>query len=566
MIDRELSDLFYALNFAAMEMKPDGRFFLLGKGPDWIHHFCGDNVSNECRMEPVCMFGFLDNFIETAKTFWKKKKVGCIKSGIWIEEDESGKEFMYEATAVTTINKCILIIAQDQYAFKEKKALIQKGRKLALDYHNLQKTEREIHQDKNELEERVKERTSELESANLKLARELKMRKQIEAERAMITKELQQVQKMEAIGTLAGGIAHDFNNILSAVIGFTELALSEIKPNSTVAHKMKQVLISADRAKKLVRQILEFSRQAKEDAQPVQVKKIILEALTLIRASLPTTIEIRQNLSSNACVLADSTQLHQVIMNLCTNAAQAMHESGGIITIFLHEIEVDADTADIPVNLNPGAYIRLTVEDTGCGIPCEIIERIFDPFFTTKEKDEGTGMGLAVVHGIIKSCGGYISVKSLPGKGTAFHVFLPAIEEAIDLMNEKKEKITGGNERILFIDDEPLQTEFAEDYLNKLGYHVTALTDSRKAFERFRDSPDSYDLVITDLTMPKMTGKVLAQEMHIIRPNLPIILCSGYSESIHRVKALEMGIHDYLMKPIALKDLADTIRKVLDDT
>lgn len=565
MNDLDLSEFFHALNVVALEMNSDGRFFLLADGPDWMHNFCKDIVSKECFLDPNNLFGFLDSFVGPAKEFWAKKKIGCLQSGIWIEEDQSGKECMYEAMAVRTAHQNLLVISQEQFAFAEKRTLIQTGRELALDYGELRRLEQKLLKERNSLEERVKARTAALESTNLKLARELKMRKRIEAERALILRELQQSQKMEAIGTLAGGIAHDFNNILSAVVGFTELSLTEVEPRSPAVHKMKQVLIAAERAKNLVRQILRFSRQAKEETQPIQVKQVVEETLTLLRASLPATIEICPNLESSVCVLADFTQLHQVVMNLCTNAAQAMLASGGVLTIQLSDIEVRIDSVGIPTSLNPGAYVCLTVKDTGCGIPPDVLKRIFEPFFTTKDNDAGTGMGLSVVHGIVDSQGGCVSVDSALGKGTVFHIFLPAIKEAETLRRRKESPRVKGDERILFVDDEPFQAELAMDFLGRLGYHVVAFTSSIKAIERFKELPDKFDLVITDLTMPQMTGEILAQEIHTLRPDLPIILCSGYGDAISQEKASVMGIRDYLMKPVALGDLARAIRDVLDN-
>ncbi|MBU0985982.1 MAG: response regulator, partial [Proteobacteria bacterium] len=376
--------------------------------------------------------------------------------------------------------------------------------------------------------------------------------------------QLRQTQKMEAIGTLAGGIAHDFNNILSAVIGYTEIALQDAQASSELQKNLQQVLKAGGRAKDLVKQILAFSRQSELESKPVKVKSIIREALKLLRASLPSTIEIRQNLQSNSAVMADSTQIHQILMNLCTNAAQAMQEKGGILDVTLTEVQLDNEFAAQYPEIAPGTFIKLTVADTGHGIFPETQDRIFDPFFTTRGKSEGTGMGLSVVHGIVQGYKGAITVTSDPGKGSIFTIFLPVIESVVALEIQTEDPMLSGTERILFIDDEEFQVHLGQLMLERLGYNVVTETSSLKALELFRNSPEDFDLVVTDLTMPKMTGDKLGKEIIAIRNDIPIIILTGYSQKITQENVQDMGFKGFALKPIIMKDLAKIIREVLD--
>jgi PAS domain S-box-containing protein len=384
-------------------------------------------------------------------------------------------------------------------------------------------------------------------------------------EKKILETQLQHAQRMEAIGTLAGGIAHDFNNILGAIIGYTEMALYEAKGTPKDQNNMKEVLKAGHRAKDLVHQILAFSRQSEQERQPVLIHLIVKEALKLLRASLPSTIEIRQNIKTDlGTVMADPTQIHQVMMNLCTNAHHAMSEKGGVMEVTLSALELDMREVAAYPGLKPGSFIKLTVSDTGHGMDRNIIERIFDPYFTTKEKGMGTGLGLAVVHGIVKSHGGTITVQSEKGKGSVFQVFFPAIETKVVHESEALESLCTGNERILFVDDEKALVDLGKQMLETLGYQAECRTNSIEALESFRTQPDQFDLVITDMTMPNMTGERLAKEMMEIRPDIPIILCTGYSERITREKAIEMGIKEFVLKPFEINHLASIIRRVLD--
>ena len=385
-----------------------------------------------------------------------------------------------------------------------------------------------------------------------------------EEEKKRLEKQLRQAQKMEAVGTLAGGIAHDFNNILSAVIGFTEMALEDAVPESFLRRNMEQVLQAGMRAKHLVQQILAFSRQSDQELRPVQPKKIIVEACELLRASLPSTIAIRTRFRSNAFTMSDPTQIHQVLMNLGTNAGHAMRAHGGTLSIVLDETDDLAIWRAQHPELTAEAYVRLTVSDTGHGIPEQVMDRIFDPFFTTKEYTEGTGMGLAVAHGIIKSHKGMIAVESQPGEGATFTILLPQIINPEPGQRQTGSDLQTGSESILFVDDEAMLVDLSTQLLKRLGYSVTACTSSLEALARFQAAPADFDLVITDMTMPQMTGKELAAEMLKLRPGLPIILCTGFSEIITEEAAKRVGIQAFIMKPIIMKELADTIRKILD--
>ena len=389
--------------------------------------------------------------------------------------------------------------------------------------------------------------------------------KKAEEEKKRLEAQLLRSQKMQAIGTLAGGIAHEFNNILWLIIGNTELALADIPKGSPAYYSLERVEKACSRAKDIVRQILGFSRQTEQKRVPVKISSIVKESLELLRPSIPTTIEIRRDISTESdTVLADPTQINQVVMNLYTNAAHAMRENGGILEVRLEHIALDKGGTAQHQDLCPGKYIRLTVQDSGHGIEPEFIERIFDPFFTTKEVGEGTGMGLSVVHGIVKGHEGVTSVKSRPGKGATFQVFLPSIDSEVKPQIEAFEEVTAENERILFVDDETELVDMVKHLLERRGYQVESKTSSVEALEVFRARPDEFDLVITDMTMPHMTGEKFARELMAIRPDIPIILCTGYNEMISEEKAKKLGIREFVMKPIVMREMAKTIRKVLN--
>jgi PAS domain S-box-containing protein len=385
-------------------------------------------------------------------------------------------------------------------------------------------------------------------------------------ERKRLEIQLRQAQKMEAIGTLAGGIAHDFNNILMAMLGYAEMAKIDLHEDSTAFTDLEEVLKAGRRAKDLVWQILAFSRQIERERKPVTLHPVIKEALKLLRASLPSTIEIRKEIDTNCgSVLADPTQIHQVLMNLCSNAHHAMREKGGVLGVELRAVEVDADMARAVPNLHEGRYVRLTVSDTGYGMDRSTMERIFEPFFTTKGVGEGTGMGLATVHGIVTSHGGAITVYSEPSKGSTFRVYLPRLETEDRAARSQEEPIPRGEERILFVDDEEPLARLGKQMLERLGYDVTVRTSSIEALEAFRANPHRFDLVIADQTMPNMTGIELADEMMRIRPDIPVVLATGFSETVSPERAKQIGIREYVMKPVATRELAELTRRILDE-
>jgi nitrogen-specific signal transduction histidine kinase/CheY-like chemotaxis protein len=398
------------------------------------------------------------------------------------------------------------------------------------------------------------------------VATDISERLKAEGEREKFEEELRQIQKMESIGTMAGGIAHDFNNILSAIMGYLELAKMQLSPESPVNNDLEEVFKASLRAKDLVQQILTFSRRTKIEKKPIKLNLLVKEGIKLIRASIPTTIEIRQQIPDQCPnVIADPTQIHQIVMNLCTNAYHAMRDSGGIINISLKEITIGSENHLMEHSLEPGPYLLLEISDTGEGIPAENLTKIFEPYFTTKEVNEGTGLGLSVIHGIVKSHHGHISTYSEVGKGTTFKVYLPAEEEDEEIKYQATDKgISGGSEKIILVDDEESLVKIGSKLLGALGYEVSAFTNSPEALQAFREAPNDYDLIITDMTMPVLTGAKLAQEAKRIRPDIPIILCSGFTENLNEESARKMGISAYLTKPVRQEDLANTIRRVLE--
>jgi len=398
----------------------------------------------------------------------------------------------------------------------------------------------------------------------LSITRDITERKRAEQERRMLEARLQRAEKMEAIGTLAGGIAHDFNNILMATIGFTELARIEETPEAR-NECLAQVMVACKRAKDLVNQILTFSRMQETEKQPVQITPVIKEGIKLLRSSIPSTIEIREAIENKpTVVIADPTQIHQVLMNLCTNSAYAMRQSGGVLQISLKQEEIGKGAAPAPHGLAPGRYAKLTVSDTGQGIDEASLDRIFDPFYTTKRQGEGTGLGLSVVYGIVKGSGGSVEATSKPGQGTTITVYLPLTAPSRETAARDEPEISGGTERILFVDDEAMLADIAGRVLRSLGYRVTTRTSSGEALELFRARHGDFDLVITDMTMPNMTGADLARQMLAIRPGLPVILCTGYSEIMSAEQARQAGIRGYVMKPLTRREIAKAVRSALD--
>ncbi len=392
-------------------------------------------------------------------------------------------------------------------------------------------------------------------------------RKKAEKEKMELELQLGQKQKMEAIGTLAGGIAHDFNNILAAVQGYVELSLDDLPADSPVRDNLEQILSCSNRATKLVKQILTFSRKDEQEQkkEPVQISSIIKEVLGMLRSSLPATIKICRKIHAESSkVLADPTQIHQVLVNLCTNASYAMRQTGGLLEVSLTDVTLESETRIGDELLQQGSYVKLSVSDTGCGMEKEVLERIFEPFFTTKKVNEGTGLGLPVVHGIVRSHDGAITVSSTPDEGTIFDIFLPRIE--IGEVQEPQSSEPNGSKKevILLVDDEEMMVDVTGQILERLGFSVVAKTSSIDALEAFQEKPDEFDLVITDQVMPNMTGTDLAGKLISIRPDIPVILCSGFPENIHSEELKSIGIKEFIAKPISRQEIAAVIQKVLD--
>ena len=376
---------------------------------------------------------------------------------------------------------------------------------------------------------------------------------------------LQQAQKMEAIGTLAGGIAHDFNNILFPIFGYLEMALEDLKKDDPLYNNLLEVLNAAKRAKDLVQQILTFSRQQDQEQKPLKSQLVVKEALKLISSTLPSTIEIKKDIKNDCpLILADPTKVHQIVMNLCTNAFHAMEEKGGRLTVTLKELTLsDLDAKNR--GMDSGKYVCLTVADTGAGMDQATVNQVFDPYFTTKKKSKGTGLGLSVVHGIVKNFDGHISVYSEQNKGTQFQVYLPAAKiKAKPASVQPELPVQKGSERILLVDDENAIIQMEKQMLEKMGYNVTSRTSSIDALETFKSDPYNFDIVITDLIMPNMTGDRLAEELLKIRADIPILLCTGFSQGIDEEKAASIGIKGLLLKPIIMTDMSGMIRKALN--
>lgn len=428
----------------------------------------------------------------------------------------------------------------------------------------IKKAEDVLRSEKDHLEDQVRQRLDDLVIANDKLLKEIAERKKTELEREKLEKQLLQAQKMEAVGALAGGIAHDFNNILYPLIGFAEILKEDIPKVSPLNESIDEILQAAFRARDLVKQILTFSRQMDLEIKPIKVQKVLKEAIRLSNSIIPSTITIKEDISMDCRpILADSTQIHQLIMNLVTNAYHAMQDSGGILSVSLKERMLSHKTLSSE-KLSPGGFICLTIKDTGMGIPQEILPKIFDPYFTTKGIEKGTGLGLSVVHGIVKNSKGEIIVKSTPGKGSSFEIYFPVYKEKKEhSFTRPKQSLPRGNERILLVDDEMHVLNIEKLLLKRLGYHVTSMTNPIDAFSLFASQPGKFDMVITDLTMPGLTGIQLAREIIELKPGIPIIMCTGFSDKNNHASVIQMGVKAILMKPIVMSDLAMTVKKVL---
>lgn len=402
---------------------------------------------------------------------------------------------------------------------------------------------------------------------SVSFCKDVSERKKAEKERLKMEVHLRETQKMESLGTLAGGIAHDFNNILGAIVGYAELTHIQCQEGSKLERYVSQISKAGNRAAELVKQILWFSRQGLEEKRPLEMSQVVKEALKLIEVTLPASIEIIKKISPDLPpVLGNEIQIHQIVMNLCTNAYHAMKTSSGTLGVSLvMETIQEQDVGSYP-GVTPGNYIKLSVSDDGCGIPPEVMNRIFEPYFTTKPVGEGTGLGLSTVHGIIKDHGGCVQVYSEAGIGSTFNVLLPVVDTESIIEINAGETLPTGNETILLVDDEKALIDLGRDLLERLGYRVETRASSIDAIEAFKVNPQKYDLIISDVTMPKMTGDEMAQQIKAVRPEIPIILCSGFSNRINELSMETLGVNAILMKPIIYSELAHTVRRVLDSS
>ncbi len=394
------------------------------------------------------------------------------------------------------------------------------------------------------------------------MMRDIRPRRKAEEEKAAMEMQLRQAQKMEAIGILAGGIAHDFNNILAVIIGYTELAIATSAKDSPLMNNLEKIQSASYRAKSLVYQILSFSRNSKIECIPRKLQPIIEEVLTMLRSSIPTTISIESELSPKCgLVLADTTHIHQILMNLCTNANHAMEQTGGVLRIDLRSTFIKEGDSRLQPKGIAGKYVEVVVSDTGAGIEPEVLERIFDPFFTTKEHGKGTGMGLSIIHGIVAESGGMINVRSVVGEGTEFHIYLPDLGDEKFHIEDIREEIPRGHGEVLFVDDEKMLADMGKEMLERLGYNVTVEYRAEDALLTFKKDPEKFDVIVTDQTMPEMTGTELARQILKIRPELPIVLCTGYSSLVNKESAHKMGIQAFALKPLTMKGIANILHQ-----
>ena len=426
--------------------------------------------------------------------------------------------------------------------------------------------QREMHRS---LEERVRERTQELLDANARLIQEIAERKRAEArrnrlveEKARLEAQVRHSQKLETLGTLAGGIAHDFNNVLAAIMGYAEMARAQTAPGGPVSEDLDQVVGAANRAKDLVRQILTFSRRVEPNREPVDLAEPVGEAIRMLRASIPTTVELREYVDPVLPeALADSTQIHQVVMNLGTNAAHAMEDGGGVLEVRLEQAKCGPDRL---LGRRPEDWIQIVVSDTGTGMPHEVMDQIFEPFFTTKATGHGTGLGLSVVHGIVEAHDGNVQVESELGRGTRFTIRLPVGRTPTKPGAAQPDAASVGTEVVLLVDDEPQIARLGTRLLSRLGFTVVSTTSSQEALDLFSRDPARFDVLVTDQTMPLMTGDQLAREVLRIRPDLPVVLTTGFSKTMTEERCKELGIRELVMKPSSAAELGAAIRRALD--
>jgi PAS domain S-box-containing protein len=470
-------------------------------------------------------------------------------------ENENGYEIEHRVVRKDTNE--IRIVHERCEHFRDAAGKVVRSVGMVHDITDRKRMEEELRRSRDELEIRVQERTSEFEKTNKELCDEMIRREAAELQ-------LRQAQKMEAIGTLTGYIAHDLNNILFPIVVNSELVLEDLPEDSMIRNSLNLILRSGLRGKDLIKKLLLFSRKSEHKDQVFPLGPLIKETYVLLRSFVSHTIqiEIDPDMSSDL-VRGDPSQIQQVIMNLCNNAAYAMKGSAGSIDIHLQNVRVKQ--SDLPSDdMHPGDYLLVSIKDTGCGMDEEVRKRIFEPFFTKKPAGEGTGLGLSVAYGVVKSHRGHITCFSEPGEGSVFHVYLPRVDAETSEIAESATPIRGGNERILVVDDEETIVESVRNMLQRYGYRVTALTDSREALKVFKEDPSFFNLVITDQTMPFITGESLGRELMLLRPDIPVILCTGFSDSISSEKAMAIGFRGYIAKPFTLRNGLEIVRRVLD--
>ncbi|ACL03769.1 PAS/PAC sensor hybrid histidine kinase [Desulfatibacillum aliphaticivorans] len=397
--------------------------------------------------------------------------------------------------------------------------------------------------------------------------RDIEARKKAERERLRLEQRLQEVQKREAIGTLTGGVAHDFNNILGVVLGHADLLLYDVDESDPQYFSLAEIRKAGLRARDIIAQLLRYTRTEEKILAPLDIVPVIRESLNLLRSTLPGKVHVRMDFGeAKAIINGDGAMLNQAITNLCLNASQAMEQTGGMLEISLERVSLPSGHPSLPQDVRGGGFARLVLADSGPGIPPEHVDRIFDPYFTTKEVGEGSGLGLAVVHGIVKNHGGFIAVESSPGKGTAFSLYFPISRESAS-EEDAQEEITdlpSGSESILFVDDEASMVEMAEQMLGRLGYGVVTLSSPVEALDAFRNNPSKFDLIMTDMSMPEMSGVELFEKIRQVDETIPVVICTGYSNQINEKKALEMGMAAYVSKPMSMHGIASTLRQILD--
>ncbi|MEM8769265.1 MAG: ATP-binding protein [Pseudomonadota bacterium] len=554
--------LFRALD-TLLARRQDGRFIPVGRLPDWGGRFVPLLDAPMRSWDDDVGLAYLASFLEDARPLWDEAKPGRLGSSLWIDQALDGTEFVYEATAVRTEEDALLLVTREDASTFDKQFLIQTGRELALQHRNLDRRSERLEEDRQDLEARVRARTRALETANQRLEDALRRRAELEDERASIIEQAEQSQRMEALGTLAGGIAHDFNNVLAAVLGYSELGVDPKASEASRQRYFEAIIEASLRAQELVRQILVMTRRTEVETSDVNVRAILEEVQRLMRATLSSAIDIRMDILGDPIVEANSTELHQIVMNLCTNAGQAMLD-GGVLQLTLAEVSVGPEDAAYHPSLAAGRYARIEVRDSGEGIAPDVLPKIFTPFFTTKAAREGTGIGLSVVQGIVSSAGGFVDVSSDEGLGSCFTVYWPVVDEAAGSLGGDPVASYGGSECVLFVDDEPMQVEIARQMLGRLGYEIVACTSSTEALEKFLHAPDDFDLVITDLAMPELNGEALLRRVLQERPSVPVLVLSGDLDADKDRRLSDLGVRAYLTKPVRWQRIAEVMRSILD--